>query len=619
MSYKGMEVSYSEYLEKITSWLQENPNADFSLFHSEFQEELKLTRNSSDKKELRLNDIQEIRLLEKETINKNLSICEKYLNTDFYSDEFEEFDFKTFLEFDYFSLWEELNLSEIDCLNLILNVYPSGNKFRKDFYNTFLDYRTISEVLNFDFSYFADLKYISYYVKHFPVNLSKSELIRHALDYKKPFDDKTTSATGKIFTVVEKINCSELGFFGYLYDLIEKLQNPIDVNLALKMCGYHYKPLIEFFSKRIKESYSEMIKEIIETFGVVLANPWNSKLRIYNAFHEFNIKDEQGGQVKVSHYMDDLDGWLLSGTKGVLTEKKIESKINDISSYIGVPMVVKYTPNGLFIGSSGSHGLNSKPLPKKVLFSKDDLSIGSVYFGVDANGVKFGRNISEDKHLLIVGESGSGKSVLQQCIIEQLILNRDYVEHIYLVDLKGGVEFFAREESDFISVVWDIHDLAELTTSIINIVNDRLQEMRETGVKTYQGKKIYLMIDEYAQIALHHCQDTSESKMLKKLLGDLVKLSTLGRACGIRLICGLQKSTSDNMASSFKNNLHDRICMKTLNKLALNEVLGESDFGDGVVIPKPSTFKQGEFLLRLSGEDLPLHLKCPLIEGVSYD
>jgi len=148
--------------------------------------------------------------------------------------------------------------------------------------------------------------------------------------------------------------------------------------------------------------------------------------------------------------------------------------------------------------------------------------------------------------MLIAGISGSGKSVFQNVLLQSVFHNIDKFKVVLLADLKGGVEFFPYHgKHEKIRVYSTTKELREVASRSINLMNKRLDLMRSKGQKKWQG--------------------------------DFHILSAQGRAAGIRLICGLQKTTTDQMDSAFKNNLQTQVAFKLKTKLDISNVFGSSD------------------------------------------
>lgn len=203
---------------------------------------------------------------------------------------------------------------------------------------------------------------------------------------------------------------------------------------------------------------------------------------------------------------------------------------------------------------------------------------GYIFLGTNIrDGKPYWKAIETFQHHLIVGMSGYGKSVFLNQLLQGVRHNIASYEAVYLVDLKGGVELI--EYADYgekFHVRYRYEDLHELVQSLCTMMDERLTEMREKRVKKWSGKRILFVVDEYAQIALQ-MPDTKEDKAAhNKLLANLNRLSMLGRAVGVLLWIQLQKSTTDVIDSSFRNNLQAQVCFRVQSRLNAAGLFGEA-------------------------------------------
>lgn len=349
------------------------------------------------------------------------------------------------------------------------------------------------------------------------------------------------------------------------------------------------------------------VNKLIKNIYSLLSRYELGKNKYYMLVNRFGFKDSLNVPLLVSPYLEDVKGVYLYSANGSCNVKNIRSLKDDIESYIGHSVSISTKKGFIFICEGGFSSDSFRGANSLKVFDDSIYQDGFINFGFDCSGVSFGRGIKEDKHLLIVGKSDSGKSNLQQTIINQIKFNfKNHVDKLYLIDLKYGVEFFEHRKEGEIEVYSRFLDVCDMVGGLVSLIENRYEEMLTRGEKKWNGKRVFCLIDEYAQISLYSPVDKEEKVLKDKLIRDLSILSSMGRACGFKLIVGLQKSTTDMMKSDFKENMHDRILMKAQHNLALNEVFGTSDF-EGEQLPKPLTFVRGEMLCLLSDKEKPIH------------
>lgn len=222
--------------------------------------------------------------------------------------------------------------------------------------------------------------------------------------------------------------------------------------------------------------------------------------------------------------------------------------------------------------------------PPSLLFREESAEHGGhlwrdyIFLGTNIrDGKPYWKKLADFQHHLIVGISGYGKSVFLNQVLQGVRYNADRFEKVYLVDLKGGVELVEYEDyGEQFQVFFRYEELHQLVQGLVDLMNARLDAMREKRVKKWTGKRILFMVDEFAQIALQSPETKEEKAAHARLLSNLNKLSMLGRGAGVLLWIQLQKATTDVMDSSFRNNLQAQVCFRVANRLAAAMLFGEA-------------------------------------------
>lgn len=251
----------------------------------------------------------------------------------------------------------------------------------------------------------------------------------------------------------------------------------------------------------------------------------------------------------------------------------------------GAPVIIEAEP-----GLPGGVCIRPRPrLPRLIpmVFGAP----GSVIFGTDLLTGKVAEISSADiPHLLIMGTSGFGKSVFLHQLVAQLLRAPEaMVERVTLVDLKGGVEFVRYEKQDSrVRAVWKFDQVVEVVSDLVEVMQARQALMLERGWRTYQGGRLFFVVDEFAQIQLWPVEGKEGRQEHERLLANLNRLSMLGRSAGIVLVAAVQKGTTDVMDSSFRTNLQGQICFRMPNRLAAASMFGSVDdlVLDPVALPK---------------------------------
>lgn len=213
----------------------------------------------------------------------------------------------------------------------------------------------------------------------------------------------------------------------------------------------------------------------------------------------------------------------------------------------------------------------------RVFITLSDLSetlIKNEYFiGVDEQtGEIVKNNLLDCPHLLIAGTSGSGKSVLLHSIISSFLDKKAFDNVSFaLIDMKK-VEFERYKAERYAAdicqdIATDIASATRLLSVACQMIDNRYKTMAEKGQNTYDGTKIIIIIDEFADLI---------SRNSSYIENYLIKISQLGRACGVHLIIATQRPSATVCNGLIKANFPCRIAFKSASKIDSRIIIGES-------------------------------------------
>lgn len=371
---------------------------------------------------------------------------------------------------------------------------------------------------------------------------------------------------------VVEIDDFKIGLLCKLKDEVQTDYNVLCMNYAL---GLHYGFTpdfgrgLELKLKGLGMDFQSFLKHLGLSDG-------SNESRL--TFAVTGLKDGNGNPYVLSSFDTAVDGWYLKSLTGSIEQKKVERSWNDIRSYLRLSDDASlHFRDGMALISKGGFIDPEKEIYKSYDYDSVMLSNERLVYGLTYGNKPFSISFSDMTHMLIVGQSGSGKSVLQNWFAVQFLHNIDRLARLYLVDLKGGVEFFPYDGlHEKIITCSDFEQLEQAVNDACVEMDERLQSMKERGLRKWDGERIVFMVDEYAQIKLSGVAFLGKDKA-KLLDANLLRLSMLGRAAGIRLICGLQKCTTAEMDSAFKNNLQTQICFKVKDGLTVSNVFGDTE------------------------------------------
>lgn len=241
---------------------------------------------------------------------------------------------------------------------------------------------------------------------------------------------------------------------------------------------------------------------------------------------------------------------------------------------------------------------------------------GFLYFGDKhlENGAPHWVPIKKLTHFLVSGMSGSGKSYFLHQILEGVAYNEKHFDDVYLIDLKGGVELWRYHgtANGLFHVIFKYDEVAAAVEGLNTLMDERLDSMRARGLRDWDGNKVLVVIDEFAELSFEMPEDKEAKAQKQKMLAGLSRLSSKARAAGIVIWAQLQKGTTDVMDSGFRNNLQSEVmfCQKT--KLQAATVFGAVDS----LSVDPTRLQAGEFvMLDANTRDL-VYLKSRMMRGL---
>lgn len=216
---------------------------------------------------------------------------------------------------------------------------------------------------------------------------------------------------------------------------------------------------------------------------------------------------------------------------------------------------------------------SDKDLPKMIRFDANTEHLKKPYsflVGESNNGFVTGE-LKELHHMLIAGSTGGGKSVFFKQALIGLLKSSSHV-HLYLIDLKRGVEMRIFESLPNVFVAKNVVDAIACLKAVEQEMNRRfeiLEKKKLTEIAPVRDKldRLVVGIDE-ASVLFTVEKGSQANKALANEARELTdKLTKLGRAAGIHVILATQKVTKETIDTRVQTNIHAKICFR-VNTLA---------------------------------------------------
>lgn len=140
--------------------------------------------------------------------------------------------------------------------------------------------------------------------------------------------------------------------------------------------------------------------------------------------------------------------------------------------------------------------------------------------------------LDADEHILIGGKSGSGKSYLIGELMHTALTKSPSEISFMIADPKRVDMMEYRDLPHVIEYAQQPQDILQMLKRAHAIMEQRYAKMEQTHSKTWQGGKIYVIVDELL--------DLMQSKCGKAIQKELLGLLCLGRASKVLVIVATQ-------------------------------------------------------------------------------
>lgn len=210
--------------------------------------------------------------------------------------------------------------------------------------------------------------------------------------------------------------------------------------------------------------------------------------------------------------------------------------------------------------------------------------------------------LNADGGIFISGATGSGKSTVISALLHQVVTRYSAGEPteigkpdeaiLFLADPKKVelarwrflpiVKGYAQSDEQF-----KHPDILRLLDRVINLMAWRYEVMQRNGWRKWQGSRVFVVIDEIADIML--CRDEK-----KRFTEQMTRLCNMARAASISVIYATQSPSRETVVGSIVLNATCRLCLHTTSKIESYMAIGQ---GGAEKLPR-----YGKGYLLLDGE-----------------
>ncbi|MEH7526739.1 FtsK/SpoIIIE domain-containing protein, partial [Bacillus sp. JJ1503] len=211
----------------------------------------------------------------------------------------------------------------------------------------------------------------------------------------------------------------------------------------------------------------------------------------------------------------------------------------------------------------------NKPLTSNVVYSYDEIFPFlkemkiPIVVGKKKNGRYLVLECLDLPHIIIQGTTGSGKSSAIRVILSTLIKYKRPEElDIYCIDGKRAEFGLFKKVEHVQKVVYSNKDARQVLKNVTKIMYEREELLDTFDVphiddlpKDRRQKYILVAVDEF----IEYMDD-------KKIMDDIIKISSKGRAVGIFLLASAQRMDADIMDTKARGNFNIRMSFRAVDK-----------------------------------------------------
>lgn len=245
------------------------------------------------------------------------------------------------------------------------------------------------------------------------------------------------------------------------------------------------------------------------------------------------------------------------------------------AAFSGGPVAVK-SENGRI-----SIRFYERSLPDSVLYYAAPGTKGwRIPIGMTLDG-PIAHDFDKTPHMTVAGATRQGKTVFMKALITQLTETHGDNAELYLIDMKGGLEFGKLAQlSNVRGVASDITEAHALLTALQHEFYGELADFKRKGyaniLDTEIARRRFIFVDEAAQLTPDKSDDKDVKAIKNESLAILSEITRVAGALGYRLIYATQYPTADTLPRQIKQNSDAKITFRLPTKIASNVAIDES-------------------------------------------
>jgi DNA segregation ATPase FtsK/SpoIIIE, S-DNA-T family len=297
----------------------------------------------------------------------------------------------------------------------------------------------------------------------------------------------------------------------------------------------------------------------------------------------------QGLKFMKKHTQDTYTTYLFSVPLGVSYED-VEEALPALKDGLNKEVEIEY--KGIL-----KIDVYHKELPTKWNYTLDLVQEGTweVPIGRNHKGILY-HDFDKYQHMLIGGVTRYGKTVLLKEMFHTLLLNNPNDVEFFILDLKGGLEFYKYLSVPQVKcVATDLYEASEalqylreeIKKSETYFLNKGYSNIVDTPIK----KRRFIIVDEGSELAPAFQATPERKKFAQQCQAALSEIARISGGLGMRLIYCTQYPTKESVSMSVKQNMVTRISFVAADKIASRVLLDEDGAEKLPSIPGRALYK----------------------------
>lgn len=320
--------------------------------------------------------------------------------------------------------------------------------------------------------------------------------------------------------------------------------------------------------------------------------------QLKDLLHEFNVSHNG-----ISYYEDPFkERYDIERGRGV-TIGRIESLRREIASCLRLSdrvVEIKSNPKKSQRCISVVHHFVNRKIIRFadiVPNSNQGMSL-PIVLGSDLNCNNHLYDLAKAPHLLIAGQTGSGKSIFLRGIIHSLLLFEHQADPVRFVIIDPKMEFavykqlphilhwqrqikngfvYKREPCGYFSDVSRVNSMFDHVLYRINQRQEIFSQYQVSNIHQYKKiavanklevmPRIVFIIDEFADLL-------KDNRSASEYIGAIARKA---RSAGVHLVAAIQRSSTDVINGSIKNNFVTRVAFKVGSRFDSEVILGNGN------------------------------------------